>query len=170
MPRPDRRARTCQILPRGPDRPLCPALPVLPSDIDLAGLGEGPREECGVFGILAPGEDVATLTFYGLYALQHRGQESAGIAVSDGSRLMVHRDMGLVNQVFTPAGLAAMPGHLAIGHCRYSTTGSSSWHNAQPAYRESDSGLQIALGHNGNLVNTTEIARDLGVPTTTTPG
>lgn len=151
--------------PARPGPPALPALPVLPSDVDLAGLGEGPREECGVFGILAPGEDVATLTFYGLYALQHRGQESAGIAVSDGSRLMVHRDMGLVNQVFTPAGLAAMPGHLAIGHCRYSTTGSSSWHNAQPAYRESDSGLQIALGHNGNLVNTTEIARDLGVPT-----
>ena len=142
-----------------------PAMPALPDDVDLAGLGEGPREECGVFGIHAPGEDVATLTYYGLYALQHRGQESAGIAVSDGSRLMVHKDMGLVNQVFTPAGLSAMPGHRAIGHCRYSTTGASSWHNAQPAYRESETGSGIALGHNGNLVNTSEIARELGVPT-----
>lgn len=142
-----------------------PVLPELSPDADLAQLGEGPREECGVFGIHAPGEDVATLTFYGLYALQHRGQESAGIAVSDGSRLMVHKDMGLVNQVFKPAGLAAMPGHLGIGHCRYSTTGASSWDNAQPAYRESENGVQIALGHNGNLVNTAEIARDLGVPT-----
>jgi amidophosphoribosyltransferase len=99
----------------------------LPADVDLASYAEGPREECGVFGIFAPGEDVATLTFYGLYALQHRGQESAGIAVSDGDRIVVHKDMGLVNQVFRPTGLAAMRGHIAIGHTRYSTTGSSSW-------------------------------------------
>ena len=103
---------------------------------DLRDVAEGPREECGVFGIYAPGEDVATLTYYALYALQHRGQESAGIAVSDGERILVHKDMGLVNQVFTPNGLAAMQGQLAIGHTRYSTTGSSSWANAQPQYRE----------------------------------
>lgn len=140
-------------------------LPVLANDVDVMSLGEGPHEECGVFGIHAPGEDVATLTFYGLYALQHRGQESAGIAVTDGSRMMVHKDMGLVNQVFTPAGLAAMSGDMAIGHCRYSTTGASSWHNAQPAYRETANGTSIALAHNGNLVNTAEIARELDVPT-----
>ncbi len=134
------------------------------SSMDPRDLAEGPREECGVFGIFAPGEDVATLTYYGLYALQHRGQESAGIATSDGTRIVVHKDMGLVNQVFTPSGLAAMPGHVAIGHCRYSTTGSSSWNNAQPAYRESAIGSGIALGHNGNLVNTAEIARMLDVP------
>jgi amidophosphoribosyltransferase len=137
----------------------CPDLP----EIDLASYGEGPREECGVFGIYAPGEDVATLTFYGLYALQHRGQESAGIAVSDGDRILVHKDMGLVNQVFTPNGLAAMNGHLAIGHTRYSTTGSSTWRNAQPQYREGPTGGGLALGHNGNLVNTADLARRLEV-------
>jgi amidophosphoribosyltransferase len=135
-------------------------------DVDLAALAEGPREECGVFGVFAPGEDVATLTFYGLYALQHRGQESAGIAVSDGERIVVHKDMGLVNQVFGPNSLAALQGHLAIGHCRYSTTGSSTWANAQPQYRERPTGGGVALGHNGNLVNTVDLARDLGVPAT----
>ncbi|MBW3657019.1 MAG: amidophosphoribosyltransferase [Actinobacteria bacterium] len=134
--------------------------------MDLASLGEGPREECGVFGIYAPGEDVSTLTYYGLYALQHRGQESAGIAVSDGQRIVVHKDMGLVNQVFRDSGLAAMTGHLAIGHCRYSTTGSSSWANAQPQYAETPEGNGVALGHNGNLVNTLELARKLDVPAT----
>ncbi len=136
-----------------------PAVLPLHPDTDLRTLAEGPREECGVFGIYAPGEDVATLTYYGLYALQHRGQESAGIAVSDGDRIVVHKDMGLVNQVFTPNGLAAMNGTLAIGHTRYSTTGSSSWANAQPQYRETPTGGGIALGHNGNLVNTAELAR-----------
>ena len=132
--------------------------------VDLASYAEGPRDECGVFGILAPGEDVATLTFYALYALQHRGQESAGIAVSDGRRIVVHKDMGLVNQVFSPASLAGLAGHLAVGHCRYSTTGSSTWANAQPQYRETPAGGGIALGHNGNLVNTGDLARELGVP------
>src|SRR5690606_2076087 len=99
-----------------------------------------------------------------LYALQHRGQESAGIAVSDGDRILVHKDMGLVNQVFTPNGLAAMQGQLAIGHTRYSTTGSSSWTNAQPQYRETPTGGGVALGHNGNLVNTAALARRLGSP------
>ncbi len=109
----------------------------------------------------APGEDVATLTYFALYALQHRGQESAGIAVSDGRRIVVHKDMGLVNQVFTDTSLAALDGDLAIGHCRYSTTGSSSWINAQPQYRETTTGGGIALGHNGNLVNTADLARQM---------
>jgi amidophosphoribosyltransferase len=147
--------------------PRLPLFPdALPADVDLAALGEGPREECGVFGIYAPGEDVSTLTYYGLYALQHRGQESAGIAVSDGQRIVVHKDMGLVNQVFRDSGLAAMTGHLAIGHCRYSTTGSSSWDNAQPQYAETPEGNGVALGHNGNLVNTLDLARKLDIEAT----
>ncbi|MDX1659439.1 MAG: amidophosphoribosyltransferase [Nitriliruptorales bacterium] len=118
---------------------------------------------CGVFGVYAPGDDVAALTYFGLYALQHRGQESAGIAASDGSRIVVHREMGLVNQVFHDSNLAALQGHVAIGHTRYSTTGSSSWRNAQPQYRETPTGGGIALGHNGNLVNTADLARRLDV-------
>ena len=141
-----------------------------PIEGDLRYVAEGPREECGVFGIYAPGEDVATLTYYALYALQHRGQESAGIAVSDGERILVHKDMGLVNQVFTPNGLAAMQGQLAIGHTRYSTTGSSSWANAQPQYRETPTGGGIALGHNGNLVNTAALARRLDSTTANDSG
>ncbi|MEX2324404.1 MAG: amidophosphoribosyltransferase [Nitriliruptoraceae bacterium] len=129
-------------------------------------LDDQPREECGVFGVFAPGEDVATLTYFGLYALQHRGQESAGIAVSDGRRIVVHKDMGLVNQVFTETSLAALQGSLAIGHCRYSTTGSSSWQHAQPQYQETPTGGGIALGHNGNLVNTAELARSIDKPPT----
>ncbi|REO35207.1 amidophosphoribosyltransferase, partial [Mycobacterium tuberculosis] len=86
-----------------------------------------PREECGVFGVWAPGEDVAKLTYYGLYALQHRGQEAAGIAVADGSQVLVFKDLGLVSQVFDEQTLAAMQGHVAIGHCRYSTTGDTTW-------------------------------------------
>ena len=82
-----------------------------------------PQDECGVFGVWAPGEEVAKLTFYGLYALQHRGQESAGIATSDGERITVYKDMGLVSQVFTESDLVTLKGDLAIGHCRYSTTG-----------------------------------------------
>ncbi|HEX9888161.1 MAG TPA: amidophosphoribosyltransferase [Nitriliruptorales bacterium] len=152
-------------------RPLLPLHPAAtaasPRDVvDPALLAEGPREECGVFGIFAPGEDVATLTYYGLYALQHRGQESAGIAVSDGDRIVVHKDMGLVNQVFRESSLAALQGHLAIGHCRYSTTGSSSWANAQPQYRETPAGGGVALGHNGNLVNTADLARRLEMAAT----
>ncbi|MEX0836183.1 MAG: amidophosphoribosyltransferase, partial [Nitriliruptor sp.] len=134
--------------------------------VDLATLGEGPREECGVFGIYAPGEDVARLTYFGLFALQHRGQEAAGIAVSDGRRIVVHKDTGLVSQVFTDTGLAALEGDLAVGHCRYSTTGGSTWVNAQPQYRETPAGGGLALGHNGNLVNTAELARDLDQPPT----
>jgi amidophosphoribosyltransferase len=120
-----------------------------------------PREACGVFGVWAPGEDVAKLAYYGLYALQHRGQESAGIAVSDGSRIMVHKEMGLVAQAFDEPSLTALRGHLAIGHCRYSTTGASVWANAQPTFR-STSTTSLALGHNGNLINTRELAALLG--------
>ncbi|MFO7961671.1 MAG: amidophosphoribosyltransferase [Nitriliruptoraceae bacterium] len=125
---------------------------------------DSPKEECGVVGVYAPGEDVARLTYFGLYALQHRGQESAGIAASSGRRIVVHKDMGLVNQVFTDTSLAALDGHLSVGHCRYSTTGASSWVNAQPQYREIPTGGGLALGHNGNLVNTAELARELDGP------
>ena len=118
-----------------------------------------PREECGVFGVWAPGEDVAKLTYYGLYALQHRGQEAAGIAVSDGQQILVFKDLGLVSQVFDEQTLAAMPGHIAVGHCRYSTTGSTTWENAQPVFRTTAVGSGLALGHNGNLVNTAELAQ-----------
>jgi amidophosphoribosyltransferase len=117
-----------------------------------------PREECGVFGVWAPGEDVAKLTYYGLYALQHRGQEAAGIAVSDGAALVVYKDLGLVAQVFDEPTLDSLRGHIAIGHCRYSTTGSSTWENAQPTFRTTRTGTGIALGHNGNLVNTADLA------------
>src|SRR5689334_5541794 len=117
-----------------------------------------PREECGVFGVWAPGEDVAKLTYYGLYALQHRGQEAAGIAVADGAQVLVFKDLGLVSQVFDEQTLAAMPGHVAIGHCRYSTTGDTTWENAQPVFRNTAAGTGVALGHNGNLVNAADLA------------
>ena len=120
-----------------------------------------PREACGVVGVYAPGEEVAKLTYYALFALQHRGQESAGIAVSDGSTIVVYKDMGLVSQVFDENTLTSLAGDMAIGHVRYSTTGSSLWENAQPTYKSSG-GLEVALGHNGNLVNTLELARELG--------
>jgi amidophosphoribosyltransferase len=115
-----------------------------------------PEEACGVFGIYAPGQDVARLTYFGLYALQHRGQESAGIATFDGRELYEHRDMGLVSHVFSPETLAALPGQIAIGHTRYSTTGSSHRGNAQPVIVETRLG-KLALAHNGNLVNTAEL-------------
>jgi amidophosphoribosyltransferase len=124
-----------------------------------------PQDECGVFGVWAPGEEVAKLTFYGLYALQHRGQESAGIATSDGERIFVYKDMGLVSQVFTESDLATLTGNLAIGHCRYSTTGSSTWNNAQPALRATNHGT-LALAHNGNLTNTGDLAEKLAKITT----
>ncbi len=121
-----------------------------------------PKEACGVFGIYAPGEPVAQLTYAGLYALQHRGQESAGLAVSDGESITVVKDMGLVTHVFDDRTLAPLQGHLATGHVRYSTTGSSTWGNAQPIYR-SAGGAGFALGHNGNLVNTSVLADQAGV-------
>lgn len=118
---------------------------------------QGPQDACGVFGVWAPGEEVAKLTYFGLYALQHRGQESAGIAVSDGSHIVVYKDMGLVSQVFTEASLESLHGHVAIGHARYSTTGSSVWENAQPTFRPTATG-NLALGHNGNLTNTADLS------------
>jgi len=121
---------------------------------------KAPQDECGVFGVWAPNEEVAKLTFYGLYALQHRGQESAGIATSDGKRIVVYKDMGLVSQVFTENDLATLTGKLAIGHCRYSTTGSSVWANAQPTLRSTNHGT-LALAHNGNLTNTGDLAESL---------
>jgi len=131
----------------------CPDGPARARDV----LGDPkPAEECGVFGVWAPGEEVAKLTYYGLFALQHRGQESAGIAVSDGRRIMVFKDMGLVSQVFDEPTLNSLTGHLAIGHDRYSTTGASVWKNAQPTYRATASG-GLAVAHNGNLTNTPEL-------------
>jgi amidophosphoribosyltransferase len=121
---------------------------------------QGPQDACGVFGVWAPGEDVAKLTYFGLYALQHRGQESAGIAVSNGRQILVYKDMGLVSQVFDETTLDSLKGHLAIGHCRYSTTGASTWHNAQPTFRPTADG-SIALGHNGNLINTHDLVRQV---------
>ena len=123
---------------------------------------DSPKEACGVFGVYAPGQPVAHLTYLGLYALQHRGQESAGMAVSDGEEVMVVKDMGLVSHVFDDRTLAPLVGHLAIGHTRYSTTGSSTWRNAQPVYRGVGH-TQFALGHNGNLVNTGELAEEAGM-------
>ena len=114
---------------------------------------KGPQDACGVFGVWAPGDEVAKLTYFGLYALQHRGQESAGMAVSDGSQILVYKDMGLVSQVFTEANLESLKGHVAIGHTRYSTTGASVWENAQPTFRSTATG-HLALGHNGNITNT----------------
>jgi amidophosphoribosyltransferase len=125
---------------------------------------------CGVFGIRSPERDVARVTFFGLFALQHRGQESAGIAVSDNGRLTVLRDMGLVTQVFDEQNLSGLRGEAAIGHTRYSTTGSTDWANAQPLIQRGR-GRTVALGHNGNLVNATELRAELaaeGIPLGTT--
>lgn len=119
-----------------------------------------PEEACGVFGVFAPGEDVAKLVYFGLYALQHRGQESAGIATFDGDRVHLHKDMGLVSQVFNESILNQLPGTLAVGHTRYSTTGSSRVVNAQPAVVETVLG-SLALTHNGNLVNTPSLREEL---------
>lgn len=123
---------------------------------------DSPKEACGVFGVYAPGQPVAHMTYLGLYALQHRGQEAAGMAVSDGDDITVVKDMGLVAHVFDDRTLAPLTGHLAIGHTRYSTTGSSTWRNAQPVYRDAGP-TQFALGHNGNLVNTGELAAEAGM-------
>ncbi|MFP5326482.1 MAG: amidophosphoribosyltransferase, partial [Acidimicrobiia bacterium] len=123
-----------------------------------------PKEACGVVGVYGPGRSVAHLVYDALFALQHRGQESAGMAVSDGEQITVDKDMGLVANVFDGYKLAALTGHLAIGHVRYSTTGSSTWRNAQPVYRGlTDSGSGFALGHNGNLTNTADLATRAGM-------
>src|ERR671937_709390 len=120
---------------------------------------DGPREECGVFGVYAPESDVARLAYFALYALQHRGQESAGIATSEERHIMTVRDLGLVSQVFDEDKLKALQGELAIGHVRYSTTGSSAWENAQPVWRSD--GRHVALAHNGNLINAVELHSEL---------
>jgi amidophosphoribosyltransferase len=121
-----------------------------------------PKDACGVFGVWAPGEDVAKLTYYGLYALQHRGQEAAGIAVSDFTNVIVYKDLGLVAQVFDESTLATLTGSLAIGHTRYSTTGSCTYENAQPSFKLVRGGRgSVALGHNGNLTNTHQLAREV---------
>ena len=119
-----------------------------------------PREECGVIGVFAPNEDVARMAFFGLFALQHRGQEAAGIAVADGQSLSMYKNVGLVSQVFHPERLDELKGHYAIGHTRYSTTGSSSIRNAQPFMIDTMNG-SLALAHNGNLVNSAELRQKL---------
>lgn len=119
-----------------------------------------PQEECGVIGVFAPNEDVARMAFFGLFALQHRGQEAAGIAVSNGSFIRMHKDIGLVSQVFTPTHLAPLQGDYAIGHNRYSTTGSSSMRNVQPFLIDTRFG-SVAVAHNGNLINSTELRQEL---------
>ncbi|MGI8920861.1 MAG: amidophosphoribosyltransferase [Solirubrobacteraceae bacterium] len=116
---------------------------------------DGPRDECGVFALYAPEHDVARLAYFALYALQHRGQESAGIATASGGHIMVRRELGLVSQVFDEQNLRALSGEAAIGHVRYSTTGSSAWENAQPIHRSD--GRELALAHNGNLINAVEL-------------
>ena len=120
---------------------------------------DGPRDECGVFGVYAPGHDVARLAYFALYALQHRGQESAGIATCEGGHITTLREAGLVSQVFDEEKLRALEGDMAIGHVRYSTTGGGSWENSQPVWR--DDGREVALAHNGNLTNAVELYNDL---------
>jgi amidophosphoribosyltransferase len=121
---------------------------------------DGPRDECGVFGIYAPERDVSRLAYFALYALQHRGQESAGIAAADvGGHIMTQRDLGLVSQVFDEQSLRALAGELAVGHVRYSTTGSNAWENSQPVWRSDRH--EIALAHNGNLTNAVELHSEL---------
>ena len=134
------------------------------TDLDDSLLGERsadkPEEACGVFGLYAPEEEVAKLAYFGLYALQHRGQESAGIATFEGKKVHLHKDMGLVSQVFSESKLSELSGRLAVGHTRYSTTGSSRVANAQPAVIPTRIG-SLALAHNGNLVNTIELRQQL---------
>lgn len=119
-----------------------------------------PREECGVFGVWAPGEDVSKLTYFGLFALQHRGQEGAGIAVGDDERIVVFKETGLVSQVFDEAVLNALTGNVAIGHTRYSTAGAGSWDNVQPMFRTSPNDTDLAMGHNGNLTNYNQLLNE----------
>jgi amidophosphoribosyltransferase len=126
---------------------------------------DGPRDECGVFGIYAPGHEVSRLSYFALYALQHRGQESAGIAAADrGGNIMTRRELGLVSQVFGENDLRTLAGELAIGHVRYSTTGSNAWENSQPVHRSegtNGSSKELALAHNGNLINAVELHEEL---------
>ncbi|MFN9870758.1 MAG: amidophosphoribosyltransferase [Cyanobacteriota bacterium] len=147
---------------REDDLPPPAAAPL--TSLPVSGAGperpDKPEEACGVFAVMAPGQAVANLTYFGLYALQHRGQESAGIAVFDGNDVRLHKDMGLVSQVFDQDVLERMPGDLAIGHNRYSTTGSSRVCNAQPVVLMTRLG-PLALAHNGNLVNAAELRSEL---------
>jgi len=126
---------------------------------------EGPRDECGVFGLYAPGHEVSRLSYFALYALQHRGQESAGIAAADrGGHIITRRELGLVSQVFSENDLRTLAGELAIGHVRYSTTGSNAWENSQPVQRSegtNGSRREVALAHNGNLINAVELHDEL---------
>src|SRR5271166_1129987 len=126
---------------------------------------DGPRDECGVFGIYAPGHEVSRLSYFALYALQHRGQESAGIAAADrGGQIITRRELGLVSQVFDENDLRTLAGDLAIGHVRYSTTGSNAWENSQPVQRSegtNGSRRELALAHNGNLINALELHDEL---------
>src|SRR5580658_3510460 len=126
---------------------------------------EGPRDECGVFGIYAPGHDVSRLSYFARYALQHRGQESAGIAAADrAGNITTRRALGLVSQVFSENDLPTLAGELAIGHVRYSTTGSNAWENSQPVQRSAGndgSRREVALAHNGNLINAVELHAEL---------
>ncbi|MGO1562802.1 MAG: amidophosphoribosyltransferase [Actinomycetaceae bacterium] len=119
---------------------------------------KGPQDACGVFGVWAPGEEVSRLTYFGLYALQHRGQEAAGIATSDGEKILVYKDTGLVSQVFDDQALSSLTGHIAVGHTRYATQGGRAWQNAQPTLGPTATGT-VALAHNGNLTNTRELMR-----------
>jgi amidophosphoribosyltransferase len=130
-----------------------------PPSEDPLDLRDGPRDECGVFGVYAPGHDVARLSYFALYALQHRGQESAGIASAQNGHIMTVRDQGLVNQVFDEQKLRALQGEMAIGHVRYSTTGANSWENSQPVWRADE--RELALGHNGNLTNAVELHTEM---------
>ncbi len=130
------------------------------SDQELFG-DDHPHDHCGVFGVWAPGEDVSRLTYFSLYALQHRGQQSAGIATSNGKQILVYKDQGLVSQVFSEQSLQGLRGHIALGHVRYATTGADVWRNAQPTLGPTPTGT-LALAHNGNLTNTVEL-RELAV-------
>lgn len=136
-------------------------------------LDDQAHDECGVFGVWAPGEDVAKITYYGLFALQHRGQEAAGIAVGDGDQVVVFKDLGLVSQVFDEQSLQALQGHLAVGHTRYSTAGGVKWENSQPIFRTTSADTDVALAHNGNLINHRQlmkVAREKGlIPMDTYP-
>ncbi len=133
----------------------------------LSAQSDRPREACGLFGAYSTTQRVSHLIYFGLFALQHRGQESAGIATSNGETVTVYKDLGLVAQVFDESALAGLDGHLGMGHVRYSTTGSNNWANAQPAHRQIGT-TSVALGHNGNLTNTGELATMLGVTGATT--
>jgi len=120
-----------------------------------------PHEACGVVGLYAPGEDVANVAYFGLFALQHRGQESAGIATADGHNMVLHTGMGLVAQAFREEDLNRLTGHIAIGHTRYSTTGAPKRSNAQPIIAHGENGLAIAMGHNGNVINAGPLRTEL---------